>query len=793
MAKNQKYKERRVNTLPTSGLFPGDKYHLNVGADKYQTWIVSDALKLTKEAGAEFIEKDTMAEMRALSSREIWALQQGYYKGVKLNGYYAKGDTPAPIEYYLSDTIEVDDGGAIITINGVKLIHYFNKEVNILYYGAVKNSDISNNLNKAQNYLNSQGGGNILIPNGDYKITESFIYKDFIGIKGIGDVTITAINPMEFMFGTLSKLSTMKTLPFTRLDKGSYYIDVSNDVVEGDLLRLKSNLRFTRDWDDGNVVRDYYVDGEMLEVRGDTTNSRIYFKQRNVLSFLVENITDFDYFTPNKGNSFDNITLIQYKDDVTYSSGLVIRYCSDFKVGKIKTYNTNSSGVLIASSFRTTIESFYGKGGTPLLQLNYGIQISNGSKYTNIIDLDGENYRHTFASGGSGFAIPFFADIVCAHSKNSFSHGIDCHDNSGFFTFHNIFSDYAFVISGIGHSVLNAISTFGGLNFVGGGKDMFFGNIKMLAHAGMRTVAEQGGFYRSYNNCYFDNIYIEYRPNSASTYNTYWRTEPSAHSNYYNNVKIVNSMYNASLTPAQNLSNLYGYTLFVMHFNDNDYVNRFVLEGWKSGVNLRGKNIMIEKLEFLNTCWGGTGSASYLIGLSSGAKDNTIERVVIKHNTPVDMTSTNILRSTIGNTENIKIKNINGLSSNVFDYNIFITAAILNLTLENWKVNASLQPQQIDNATLNTLKSYNVVGVQDTKASITKIGLVNQALAQANISQAALAAISTSDGSDAATTQALANAIKAYINANVVPLVNALRASQNTELENQRTAGQQAP
>lgn len=49
------------------------------------------------------------------------------------------------------------------------------------------------------------------------------------------------------------------------------------------------------------------------------------------------------------------------------------------------------------------------------------------------------------------------------------------------------------------------------------------------------------------------------------------------------------------------------------------------------------------------------------------------------------------------------------------------------------------------------------------------------------------------DGSDATTTQDLANAIKAYINANVVPLVNAIKASQNTELTNQRTAGQQAP
>ena len=101
MAVKQKYKESRVNALPTTGLSAGDRYYLNVGGGKYQTYTVSDALQLVKEAGAEFIEKDTMAQMRALSPREIWALQNGHYRGVKLNGYYTKGDTPASIDYNL--------------------------------------------------------------------------------------------------------------------------------------------------------------------------------------------------------------------------------------------------------------------------------------------------------------------------------------------------------------------------------------------------------------------------------------------------------------------------------------------------------------------------------------------------------------------------------------------------------------------------------------------------------------------------------------------------------------------
>ena len=51
--------------------------------------------------GELFLEKDTMAQMRALTAFEILLLKAGVYKGVKLNGYYGNGDTPSPIEYIL--------------------------------------------------------------------------------------------------------------------------------------------------------------------------------------------------------------------------------------------------------------------------------------------------------------------------------------------------------------------------------------------------------------------------------------------------------------------------------------------------------------------------------------------------------------------------------------------------------------------------------------------------------------------------------------------------------------------
>ncbi|WP_343319385.1 hypothetical protein [Sphingobacterium multivorum] len=51
--------------------------------------------------------------MRNLSACEIVALEIGCFPGNELLGYYEKGDTPCPIKYFLSNTVNPDDGGSI--------------------------------------------------------------------------------------------------------------------------------------------------------------------------------------------------------------------------------------------------------------------------------------------------------------------------------------------------------------------------------------------------------------------------------------------------------------------------------------------------------------------------------------------------------------------------------------------------------------------------------------------------------------------------------------------------------
>src|SRR5690625_717127 len=88
----------------------------------------------------QVLQKDTMDEMRNLSPYEILLLKLGVYKHVQLNGYYEKGDTPTPIEYFLSDTVEDDDGGSVIDVgNNIKLEHVFIGMVDARYYGVAFN------------------------------------------------------------------------------------------------------------------------------------------------------------------------------------------------------------------------------------------------------------------------------------------------------------------------------------------------------------------------------------------------------------------------------------------------------------------------------------------------------------------------------------------------------------------------------------------------------------------------------------------------------------------------------
>lgn len=161
-----------VNYKPVTTWYDGTAMtNAKVDGDLYTRKGTKYYRKVIDKDGELFLEKDTMAQMRALTTREILYLKAGVYKGIKLNGYYAEGDTPAPIDYYISSTSATDDGGSVVAAGGLKLEHVFVGEVNLAYYGIRVGLDVLDNhsrVNLAIAYSSRNGNITVVSPAGHY-------------------------------------------------------------------------------------------------------------------------------------------------------------------------------------------------------------------------------------------------------------------------------------------------------------------------------------------------------------------------------------------------------------------------------------------------------------------------------------------------------------------------------------------------------------------------------------------------------------------------------------------------
>ncbi|WP_227550198.1 head fiber protein [Sphingobacterium paramultivorum] len=97
--------------------------------------------------GELFLEVETVAELRAMFAYNQFLIKIGYYKGVRLNGYYSKGDTPKPIEYIMSNSALPDDGGSIFNLTGFKIESSFITSIHTAYFGLI----VGNSKTAAEN------------------------------------------------------------------------------------------------------------------------------------------------------------------------------------------------------------------------------------------------------------------------------------------------------------------------------------------------------------------------------------------------------------------------------------------------------------------------------------------------------------------------------------------------------------------------------------------------------------------------------------------------------------------
>lgn len=176
--------------------------------------------KVIDKDGELFLEKDTMADTRTLSAKEILYLKAGVYRGVKLNGYYAKGDTPTPIEYKLSTTSATDDGGSVIVVGGIKLEHEFKGTVSPLYFGLRDTLSVTEQTNIINNVIKT-GAINIEIPKGNFQVKNTQL-KSNISIVGVkGETTLTAVERDALIADQLENITI----------KGLHFKGISQDVA----------------------------------------------------------------------------------------------------------------------------------------------------------------------------------------------------------------------------------------------------------------------------------------------------------------------------------------------------------------------------------------------------------------------------------------------------------------------------------------------------------------------------------------------------------------------------------
>ncbi len=143
--------------------------------------------------GELFLEVDTVADLRAMSAYNQYLIWIGYYKGVRLNGYYIKDDTPYSLEYFLSTTTINEDGGSIFQIGNIKLQHKFISTCDIRHFGA-KGNGIDNDRINVQNAVSycSNKKVKLLVSTGSYLVNGGYISVTG-GIHVLGNGCATSV------------------------------------------------------------------------------------------------------------------------------------------------------------------------------------------------------------------------------------------------------------------------------------------------------------------------------------------------------------------------------------------------------------------------------------------------------------------------------------------------------------------------------------------------------------------------------------------------------------------------
>lgn len=182
--------------------------------------------------------KENIEDLKNISETEILLLKMGVYKSVEVQGYFERGDTPKPINYYLSESIQNDNGGnRIDSIAGDKFECFFTSMVDASYFGVITGKTCADNFQRLIDFAYKK---EIVLGNGGYYFDKSVVLKSGLRIIGVGNVgsidgsaiipTADKINDPDFVIFINDDSIEDVTIFNVRTYKGGYgyKFDISN-------------------------------------------------------------------------------------------------------------------------------------------------------------------------------------------------------------------------------------------------------------------------------------------------------------------------------------------------------------------------------------------------------------------------------------------------------------------------------------------------------------------------------------------------------------------------------------
>lgn len=215
----------------------------------------------------DFLVYKTMDDLRNMTPQESQLLTTGAVKGVTLLGYDEEGDTPSPINYYISDTTDIDDGGSTIAVSGIKLV---STPDNADYFGCNDKKDCTVEFTKYVNYIWKTGRRAVLLSDKQYK-GDIIISDTNINVLGQSSVLEGAVK-----IGRANELlefnSIIRGVEFARpiLEEGNNGIEITNVrrlSIENCVFKNLDKAIYNTPQSDGfhansqiNVVSNYFIE-----------------------------------------------------------------------------------------------------------------------------------------------------------------------------------------------------------------------------------------------------------------------------------------------------------------------------------------------------------------------------------------------------------------------------------------------------------------------------------------------------------------------------------------------------